>query len=148
MIREALIEDLDTLADHYDNLLKEILPNEFSQDEYNSMRDPYIERLRGDDIGGYVAIEGDEVIGSIVWYHVKGILNLKSCGDSIYIHCLWVDDDCRSRGHGKKLMDAAISYAKENSTTLKLKPSSQKAISLYKKMGFKECAPIMKLNLR
>lgn len=79
----------------------------------------------------YVLLSGEKLLGYI------GANNI--CGE-VYITNVAVDEEFRSKGYGRKLVDHLVKRAEEETAlfvTLEVRESNEKAIRLYEKCGFK-----------
>ncbi len=89
------------------------------------------EELTNETARFYVLHSGEKLIGYI------GANNI--CGE-VYITNVAVNEEFRSKGYGKKLVDHLVKQAEaENAlfVTLEVRESNKKAIRLYEKCGFK-----------
>jgi ribosomal protein S18 acetylase RimI-like enzyme len=70
-------------------------------------------------------------------------LNSVICWNWMEIDILWVDDEHRGSGHGKRLLEEAEEIARSKQCTfIKLNTFSFQAPEFYKKYGYKEMAVI------
>lgn len=70
-------------------------------------------------------------------------LNSVICWNWMEIDILWVDDEHRRSGHGKRLLEEAEEIARSKQCTfIKLNTFSFQAPEFYKKYGYKEMAVI------
>lgn len=70
-------------------------------------------------------------------------LNSVICWNWMEIDILWVDDEQRGSGHGKRLLEEAEEIARSKQCTfIKLNTFSFQAPEFYKKYGYKEMAVI------
>ncbi|MET3549457.1 ribosomal protein S18 acetylase RimI-like enzyme [Paenibacillus favisporus] len=78
--------------------------------------------------------QGDRIIAG---------LNSVICWNWMEIDILWVDDEHRGSGHGKRLLEEAEEIARSKQCTfIKLNTFSFQAPEFYKKYGYKEMAVI------
>ena len=85
----------------------------------------------------YFALDGNKIVGTLVWVRdtmvkTKHITN---------IYGVYVAEEYRGRGVGKKLMDTALARTQESDGIIKVKlavnPVQKAALKLYKSYGFK-----------
>jgi len=75
--------------------------------------------------------------------HIIAGLNSVICWNWMEIDILWVDDEHRGSGHGKRLLEEAEEIARSKQCTfIKLNTFSFQAPEFYKKYGYKEMAVI------
>lgn len=75
--------------------------------------------------------------------HIIAGLNSVICWNWMEIDILWVDDEHRGSGHGKRLLEEAEEIARSKQCTfIKLNTFSFQALEFYKKYGYKEMAVI------
>ncbi|WP_145946788.1 GNAT family N-acetyltransferase [Paenibacillus sp. Y412MC10] len=75
--------------------------------------------------------------------HIIAGLNSVMCWNWMEIDILWVDDEHRGSGHGKRLLEEAEEIARSKQCTfIKLNTFSFQAPEFYKKYGYKEMAVI------
>lgn len=82
----------------------------------------------------YFAIHDNKLIGYLI-----GIKSYHKNHPIMYISYIYVLDDYRKKGYGKRLMDSANKYCIDNNLdyiTLKYHISNEKASIFYKNMGF------------
>ncbi|HSA94934.1 MAG TPA: ribosomal protein S18-alanine N-acetyltransferase [Acidobacteriota bacterium] len=73
---------------------------------------------------------GDEVVGYIVYWHIRG---------DVQVNNIAVRPDCRGLGLGEAMMRFAIAKVKADGAefmTLEVRQSNAPAVTLYKKLGF------------
>jgi len=108
-------------------------------DEYIMHVGEIWENIEKNNIKYFVAKDNDKIIGS---NYICIIPNLTHGGRSIgYIENVIVDKNCRRKGIGKKLMEMAIEYAKENNCykiVLQSGMENKDAHEFYKNIGFNE----------
>jgi len=127
------LKNQDTAVDQY---LKPV-------DEVNDVYKKYLIRdLKKQDTDRItlVAVRDKKIIGCIRGALTKTLhvlnVNLRGTIDNLYI-----DEENRKSGIAKRLIEELIKWFKEKKVdvmTLHVYPSNSKAISLYKKFGFKE----------
>ncbi|WP_435921403.1 GNAT family N-acetyltransferase [Paenibacillus sp. DYY-L-2] len=70
-------------------------------------------------------------------------LNSAVCWNWMEVDILWVEENCRKQGLGKRLLEEAENIAKsKNCTFVKLNTFSFQAPDFYKKYGYREMAKI------
>ncbi|MET3846508.1 GNAT family N-acetyltransferase [Paenibacillus sp. OAE614] len=75
--------------------------------------------------------------------HIIAGINSVICWNWMEIDILWVDDEHRGSGHGKRLLEEAEEIARSKQCTfIKLNTFSFQAPEFYKKYGYKEMAVI------
>lgn len=75
--------------------------------------------------------------------HIIAGLNSVICWNWMEVDILWVDDEHRGSGHGKRLLEEAEEIARSKQCTfIKLNTFSFQAPEFYKKYGYKEMAVI------
>jgi len=106
----------------------------FTVNEANKIWDNNIEN---NNIKYFIAEEENKILGSL---YISIIPNLSNNGKSIgFIENIIIDEKYRNKGIGKKLMEMAIEYAKENNCykiTLQSGIKRTEAYKFYEKIGF------------
>jgi len=106
----------------------------FTVNEANKIWDANIEN---NNIKYFITEEENKILGSL---YICIIPNLSNNGKSIgFIENVIVDEKYRNKGIGKKLMEMAIEYAKENNcykVTLQSGIKRMEAHKFYEKIGF------------
>ncbi|WP_413288379.1 N-acetyltransferase family protein [Bdellovibrio sp. HCB337] len=137
-IRQAQVEDAKTLtqAEQYwaqfpGHLISK--PHELKQEKFEQR----IEALRSGG-GLYIVAEKDQQLVGHAFLEQMGLENIAHT----YRLTIVVHPNRTSQGVGKALMSRLTAWAKKNPTALKIellvRSSNERAISLYKKMGFEE----------
>jgi GNAT superfamily N-acetyltransferase len=94
-------------------------------------------RVEKQGIGYFIATDGDKIVSSL---YLAVIPNLTRSGRSIgFIENVITDEEYRRQGLGKKLIEMAIAYAKENNCYKVLLQSAMKrkgAHTFYESCGF------------
>jgi ribosomal protein S18 acetylase RimI-like enzyme len=82
------------------------------------------------------ALDRDKLVGMIVYIHEKGIKTRHVAN----IYGVYLDEEFRGQGVGRKLMDAVITQIRKNPDVVKIKiavnPVQKAALKLYKNFGF------------
>jgi len=97
-------------------------------------KDSFIREIRDNLLAKYfVVVYNDKLVGyGGMWLII----------DEAHITNIAIHPDYRGKGLGSLLLEAMIDYARQSNIfkmTLEVRRSNTKAISLYKKHGFKEC---------
>lgn len=103
--------------------------------------EPSDEKELGDPYGHFVATGGQILFLLSETGAVLGTVALAQEADRLYIAKMTVDENHRGKGYGKRLMDAAITYARDSGVrVLELVSNRQleTAIALYRRYGFVE----------
>mgnify|MGYP000965296860 CR=1 FL=1 len=99
--------------------------------DFNDLLSPYLEMGREDGFTKHYNLEvkdGETFIGGLTSRIFWNLMEI----DNVFIQ-----KDFRHKGHGKKLLDMAIAFAKEeNLNFIILQTFSFEAAEFYKKMGF------------
>jgi GNAT superfamily N-acetyltransferase len=119
-------------------LLKQLVENTGSSDNFDlKCANKIWENIENNNIKYFLAKDNCKIIGSC---YVCIIPNLTYNGKSIgYIENVIVDKNYRKKGIGKKIMEMAIEYAKENNCYKVVLQSGIKRVeahSFYEKIGF------------
>jgi len=126
-------KDLTGILELYKQLGKSN-SSSFTVNEVNKIWDDNIEN---NNINYFIAEEENKILGSL---YICIIPNLSNNGKSIgFIENVIIDEKYRSKGIGKKLMEMAIEYAKENNcykVTLHSGIKRTEAHKFYEKIGF------------
>ncbi|NHI83866.1 MAG: GNAT family N-acetyltransferase [Candidatus Thorarchaeota archaeon] len=99
------------------------------QEKWGSIREDFQELLLFDPNGSFIAEMNGEPIGMVCAI---------SYGSFGFIGNLIVRSEYRKSGYGTTLMSHAIAYLKGKGTDTVMLDAVQKAVPLYKKLGFKE----------
>jgi len=106
----------------------------FTVNEANKIWD---ENIENNNIKYFIAKEENKILGSL---YICIIPNLSNNGKSIgFIENVIIDEKYRNKGIGKKLMEMAVEYAKENNcykVTLQSGIIRTEAHKFYEKIGF------------
>jgi ribosomal protein S18 acetylase RimI-like enzyme len=119
-------------------LLKQLIENAGSSDNIDlKYANKKWEEIENNNIKYFLAKDNGRIIGSC---YICIIPNLTYNGKSIgYIENVIVDKNYRKRGIGKKIMEMAIEYAKENNCYKVVLQSGKKRVEahkFYEKIGF------------
>ncbi|MFM9276901.1 GNAT family N-acetyltransferase [Paenibacillus jiagnxiensis] len=96
--------------------------------EFNSMHIPDDLKGRYQEVNLYLKNADGQIFGGIV---------SEICWNWMEVHLLFVDEQLRKLGYGKKLLDQAEKIAKEKACEfIKLDTLSFQALDFYKKQGF------------
>jgi len=131
-IRKAALEDLDQIAELFDSYRQyyECEPDAALAQRFIQ------ERLEKGDSDIFVASIGETVAGFVQLY--PSLCSIAA--DKIYIlHDLYVHSDYRRDGAGRKLMNTATQWAKDNGAVrldLLTEKSNNKAQGLYESLGY------------
>jgi ribosomal protein S18 acetylase RimI-like enzyme len=92
----------------------------------------------------FFALDQDKLVGTIVWVQ-ETMIKAKHVAN---IYGVYVAEEYRGWGVGKKLMDAALAHAKESDGVIKVKlavnPTQKAAVKLYQSYGFKIAGKVKK----
>nr|WP_188540884.1 GNAT family N-acetyltransferase [Paenibacillus segetis] len=96
--------------------------------EYNLMHFPDDLKGRYQEVNLFLVDEEDQVLGGIIG---------EICWNWLEIHYLFVEDEFRNCGYGKKLMSEALTIARDKECEfVKVDTLSFQALDFYKKQGF------------
>lgn len=105
-------------------------------------------RLR--DHAQFVAVLDDQRVGMVAAY--------QESADAAYVYSLWLDPAARGRGLGRRLVAAALDWARRSgarTATLRMVPDNTAARKVYEDLGFAEVPTgaaagevVMRLTLR
>lgn len=148
IIRQAEARDTDSvhrllriIADLHRNGRPDMFPNLKSKYTPDEVR----ERLTRENSGVFVAELNGEVAGYIFCDIIK-----EGSGLTLYIDDLCVDPSARHCGIGRKLLDKAGAYAKENNCAflmLNVWEFNSNAVEFYEKYGFTTRTRHMEIKL-
>jgi RimJ/RimL family protein N-acetyltransferase len=133
-VRPATVEDIDAVLDLFEAVGAEgrWIATEVPFDRQERARRFEQTIAVRDDATMFVAVDGDAVVGQLfIEVASYGVADL---GMSIRA-------DCRGRGLGSALMEAAISWAREvgaHKIALQVWPHNEAALALYRKFGFEQ----------
>ena len=124
-------EDLLKIIKLYDQLVSS--NEKISMDKINKVWDS----IEKNNIKYFLAKENNEVIGTC---YIAIIPNLTRTGQSIgYVENVIIDEKHRKKGIGRKLMEMAINYAKEENcykVVLQSRMDRKEAHKFYESIGF------------
>jgi len=142
-IREATLADqngLNRLYTEIDSLHHEALPELFRSHEGIVRSSAFLaERLDNPAMRIYVAEVGERLVGMILLKLRNQEHSLMVTQDYLHISTLIVAADFHGQGVAHRLMDTAVSFAKENGLSqlrLNVYEFNQRAIAFYEKEGF------------
>lgn len=98
--------------------------------------------------GVYIAIAYENKPVGYVFAYLKSVAGKVHKTNIINIDSLFVDEECRNKGIGKKLIDSVDYWAKESYKDYALElhaiDSNVKSINFYKTLGFKEVRTVFR----
>ncbi|GGH27165.1 GNAT family N-acetyltransferase [Paenibacillus segetis] len=114
------------ITNHASNKHKDYVRNKMI--EYNLMHFPDDLKGRYQEVNLFLVDEEDQVLGGIIG---------EICWNWLEIHYLFVEDEFRNCGYGKKLMSEALTIARDKECEfVKVDTLSFQALDFYKKQGF------------
>jgi len=118
-------------------LYKQLYESSASFDNFNTEENKAWDNIENYNIKYFLAKDNNVIIGSC---YICIIPNLAFNGKSIgFIEHVIIDENYRRKGVGRKLMEMAIKYAKDNNCYKVVLQSGNKRIEaheLYEKLGF------------
>lgn len=107
---------------------------------YESFSKIYMNKINDENSYNVVAIEDDKIIGVLI---LEISTKLHRAKKAAFIDSLIIDENCRNKGYGKRLLDEAIKYAKEQDCEVIELTSfiaNEDGHRFYEKNGFKKHA--------
>jgi len=109
-IRKASMDDVPSLY----NLLYELAVFEKEPDALTTSLETYQEAFGEKLIDAIVAVDGDVIVGMVLYYMTFSTWK----GKSLYLEDFYVKDDYRQFGIGQSLFDAYLEEAKSRGATM------------------------------
>lgn len=137
-MRKANKMDIDKIVQIRIKQQKAIWKDEYD-DKYNLVNTTkkYLEKHLNNDFYAFIEEEGNDIIAICCLQVVEYIPQCNDNGKHGYICNVYTSDDFRNKGIQTNLLKKVINFAKENNLCeLNLATDSEKAISIYKKLGF------------
>ena len=137
-MRKANKMDIDKIVQIRIEQQKAIWKDEYD-DKYNLVNTTkkYLEKHLNNDFYAFVEEKGNDIIAICCLQVVEYIPQCNDNGKHGYICNVYTSDDFRNKGIQTNLLKKVINFAKENNLCeLNLATDSEKAISIYKKLGF------------
>ena len=137
-MRKANKMDIDKIVQIRIEQQKAIWKDEYD-DKYNLVNTTkkYLEKYLNNDFYAFVEEKGNDIIAICCLQVVEYIPQCNDNGKHGYICNVYTSDDFRNKGIQTNLLKKVINFAKENNLCeLNLATDSEKAISIYKKLGF------------
>lgn len=137
-MRKANKMDIDKIVQIRIKQQKAIWKDEYD-DKYNlvNMTKKYLEKHLNNDFYTFIEEKGNDIIAICCLQVVEYIPQCNDNGKHGYICNVYTSDDFRNKGIQTNLLKKVINFAKENNLCeLNLATDSEKAISIYKKLGF------------
>lgn len=130
--------DIDKIVQIRIKQQKAIWKDEYD-DKYNLVNTTkkYLEKHLNNDFYAFIEEKGNDIIAICCLQVVEYIPQCNDNGKHGYICNVYTSDDFRNKGIQTNLLKKVINFAKENNLCeLNLATDSEKAISIYKKLGF------------
>ena len=137
-MRKANKMDIDKIVQIRIEQQKAIWKDEYD-DKYNLVNTTkkYLEKHLNNDFYAFIEEKGNDIIAICCLQIVEYIPQCNDNGKHGYICNVYTSDDFRNKGIQTNLLKKVINFAKENNLCeLNLATDSEKAISIYKKLGF------------
>ena len=137
-MRKANKMDIDKIVQIRIKQQKAIWKDEYD-DKYNLVNTTkkYLEKHLNNDFYAFIEEKGNDIIAICCLQVVEYIPQCNDNGKHGYICNVYTSDDFRNKGIQTNLLKKVINFAKENNLCeLNLATDSEKAISIYKKLGF------------
>ncbi len=137
-MRKANKMDIDKIVQIRIEQQKAIWKDEYD-DKYNLVNTTkkYLEKHLNNDFYAFIEEKGNDIIAICCLQVVEYIPQCNDNGKHGYICNVYTSDDFRNKGIQTNLLKKVINFAKENNLCeLNLATDSEKAISIYKKLGF------------
>lgn len=118
-------------------------------DKYNLMNTTkiYLEKHLNNDFYAFIEEKDDDIIAICCLQIIEYLPQCNDNGKQGYICNIYTSDEFRNKGVQTNLLKEVINFAKENNLCeLNLSTDSEKAISIYKKLGFEFDTLAMKYN--
>jgi len=91
----------------------------------------------------FLLSDGQRYIGFSTCFFITSTFKVKPY---LYIHDIYVDEQCENKGLGTRLLNGLVDYAREAGcckVTLEVRSDNDIAKHVYHKMGFVDCQPPM-----
>lgn len=137
-MRKANKMDIDKIVQIRIKQQKAIWKDEYD-DKYNLVNTTkkYLEKHLNNDFYAFIEEKDNDIIAICCLQVVEYIPQCNDNGKHGYICNVYTSDDFRNKGIQTNLLKKVINFAKENNLCeLNLATDSEKAISIYKKLGF------------
>lgn len=146
-MRKANKNDIDKIVQIRIKQQKDIWKDEYV-DMYNllSTTKTYLENHLNNDFYAFIEEKDSNIIAICCLHIIEYIPQYNDNGKHGYICNVYTSDEFRNKGIQTNLLRKVINFAKENNLCeLSLSTDSEKAISIYKKLGFEFDTLTMKI---
>lgn len=146
-MRKANKNDIDKIVQIRIKQQKDIWKDEYV-DMYNllSTTKTYLENHLNNDFYAFIEEKDSNIIAICCLHIIESIPQYNYNGKHGYICNVYTSDEFRNKGIQTNLLRKVINFAKENNLCeLSLSTDSEKAISIYKKLGFEFDTLTMKI---
>lgn len=146
-MRKANKNDIDKIVQIRIKQQKDIWKDEYV-DMYNllSTTKTYLEKHLNNDFYAFIEEKDSNIIAICCLQIIEYIPQCNDNGKHGYICNVYTSDEFRNKGIQTNLLRKVINFAKENNLCeLSLSTDSEKAISIYKKLGFEFDTLTMKI---
>ena len=146
-MRKANKNDIDKIVQIRIKQQKDIWKDEYV-DMYNllSTTKTYLEKHLNNDFYAFIEEKDNDIIAICCLQIIEYIPQCNDNGKHGYICNVYTSDEFRNKGIQTNLLRKVINFAKENNLCeLSLSTDSEKAISIYKKLGFEFDTLTMKI---
>ena len=147
-MRKANKNDIDKIVQIRIKQQKDIWKDEYV-DMYNllSTTKTYLEKHLNNDFYAFIEEKDSNIIAICCLQIIEYIPQCNYNGKHGYTCNVYTSDEFRNKGIQTNLLRKVIKFAKENNLCeLNLSTDSEKAISIYKKLGFEFDTLTMKIN--
>lgn len=119
-------------------------------DKYNLVQTTksYLEKHLNNDFYAFIEEKSNDIIAICCLQVIEYLPQCNDNGKQGYVCNVYTSDELRNKGIQTNLLKKVINFAKENNLCeLNLSTDSEKAISMYKKLGFEFDSLAMKIIL-